>query len=60
MGLDHYYRKFIDQMKEFEEVKFYHILGNLNQLADHKASRGTSLGKGVINVNGVENHEPIP
>jgi ribonuclease HI len=60
MGLGHYYRKVIDQMKEFEEVKFYHVLRNLNQLEDHEANRGTSLGKGVINVNGVENHEPIP
>ena len=60
MRLEHYYRKVTDQMKEFEEVKFYHILRNLNQLADHEANRGTSLGKGVINVNGTKNHEPIP
>jgi ribonuclease HI/exonuclease III len=60
MGLEHYYKKVTDQMKEFEEVKFYHVLRNLNQLADHEANRGTTLGKGVINVNGIENHEPIP
>ena len=60
VGLDHYYRKVLVQMKDFEEVKFYYVLRNLNQLAYHEANRGTSLGKGVININGVENHEPIP
>ena len=52
VGLDHYYRKVLVQMKDFEEVKFYHVLRHLNQLAYHEANIGTSLGKGVISVNG--------
>jgi hypothetical protein len=47
-------------MKNFEEVKFYHVLRHFNQLADHEANRGTSLSKGVISVNGAEIYEPIP
>ena len=60
MGLAHYYRKVIAQLKEFEEIKCYHILRNLNQMANHEANIGASLSKGVILVNGTENHEPIP
>ena len=60
MGLAHYHWKVIALMKEFEEVKCYHVLQNLNHIADHEANIGASLSKGVILVNGIENHEPIP
>ena len=30
MGLAHYHRKVIAQMKDFEEVSYYHVLRNLN------------------------------
>ena len=60
MGLSHYHRKVINQMKDFEEVKCYHVLQNLNQIADHEANIGASLSKGFIIVNGNENHVPIP
>ena len=60
MGLAHYHQKVIAQMKEFEEVKCYHVLWNLNHIADHEANIGASLSKGIILVNGIEKHEPIP
>ena len=60
MGLSHYHRKVIAQMKDFEEVNFYHVLRNLNHMADHEANVGASLSKEVIFINGIENHEPIP
>ena len=60
MGLAHYYRKVIAQVNEFEEIKLFHVLRNLNTLADNEANKGASLGKGVIIVNGSESREPIP
>ena len=60
MGLAHYYRKVITQLKDFDEIKCYHVLRNLNQKADHEANTGAFLGKGAILVNGTETHEPIP
>ena len=60
MGLAHYYRKVITQLKDFEEIKCYHVLRHLNQMADHEANIGASLNKGVLLVNGIENQEPIP
>ena len=60
MELAHYHRKIITQMKAFEEVKCYHVLRNLNQIADHEANNGASLSKGVLLLNGIENHVPIP
>ena len=47
-------------MNKFEEIKLYHVLRNLNTLADSEANIGASLGKGVIIANGIESHEPIP
>ena len=60
MELAHFHWKIINQMKVFEEVKCYHVLRNLNHLADHEANNGVSLSKGVLKLNGIENHEPIP
>ena len=60
MGLAHYHQKVISQLKAFEEVKCYHILRNLNQIADNEANIGASLSKGIIRVNGNEDHMPIP
>ena len=60
MELAHYYRKVISQMKDFEELKFFHILWHLNQIADHEANLGVSLSKGVLSLNGINNHVPIP
>ena len=60
MVLAHYYRKVLNHLKDFEEIKFYHVLRNLNQAADHEANIGTSLNKGVLLINGIENHDPIP
>ena len=60
MGMAHYYQKVITQLKDFEEIKFYHVLRHLNQMADHEAYIGASLNKGVLLVNGIENQEPIP
>ena len=60
MDLAHYHRKITAQLKDFEEVLFYHVLRNLNQNADHEANRGASLRKGVLLVNGNEHYCPIP
>ena len=60
MDLAHYHWKVITQLKDFEEVQFYHVLRNLNQNADHEANIGASLSKGVLLVNGIENYMPIP
>ena len=60
MGLAHYHRKVTLQLKAFEEVKCYHVLRNLNQIADNEANIGASLSKGIIIVNGNEENMPIP
>ena len=60
MGLAHYYRKVITQLKDFDDIKFYHVLRDLNQMADYEANTGVSLNKGVLLVNGSEKQEPIP
>ena len=60
MGLAHYHRKVILQLKAFEEVKCYHVLRNLNQIVDSEANIGASLSKGIIIVNGIEENMPIP
>jgi ribonuclease HI len=57
--LAHYYTKINSKVVEFEEIKFFHIIRNLNQLADHEANVGASLRKGVIIVNGDESFCPI-
>ena len=60
MGLAHYYRKVITQLKDFDDIKFYHVLRDLNQMADYEANTGVSLNKAVLLVNGSEKQEPIP
>ena len=60
MGLAHYHRKVISQLKSIEEVKCYHVLRNLNQIADSEANSGASLSKGIIIVNRNEDFMPIP
>ena len=60
MDLAHYHRKVTTQLKDFEDVQFYHVLRNLNQNADHEANMGASLSQGVLLVNGIEKYFPIP
>ena len=60
MDMAHYHRKVTTQLKDFEDVQFYHVLRNLNQNADHEAHIGASLSKGVLLENGIENYLPIP
>ena len=60
MVLVHYFRKFLNLLKDFDEIKFYHVLRTLNQGADHEANIGTSLNRGALLVNSTEHHEPIP
>ena len=40
MELTHFYRKVTLQMEAFEELKFFHVLRQLNHLADHEANLG--------------------
>ena len=60
MELAHFYRKVTLQMKAFEELKLFHILRHLNQIADHEANLGVSLSKGALSLNGTINYVPIP
>ena len=60
MDLAHYYWKVSIQLKDFEEVQFYHVLRNLNQNADQEANVGASMSKGALRFNGIENYMPIP
>ena len=60
MELAHYFRKVSFQLKDFDEVQFYHVLRKLNHNADHEANVGASKSKGALQVNGIESHMPIP
>ena len=60
MVLAHSFWKFLNHLKEFDEIKFYHILRTYNHGADHEANIGTSLNKGALLINGIEHHELIP
>ena len=60
MELTHIYRKVSLKIKDFEEVKFYHVLRHLNNLADHEANLGAQLNKGELSLNGNISHVTIP
>ena len=47
-------------IKEFEGVKFFHVLRHLNNLADHEANVGAQLNKGELKLNGIISHVNIP
>eukprot|EP00253_Pinus_taeda_P024699 PITA_24699 len=48
--------KILDRLKtvlqSFDSCKFYHILRNSNKEADRMANLGSTLNKGILNVNG--------
>ena len=60
MELTHIYRKVSLKIKDFEEVKFFHVLRHLNNLADHEANLGVQLNKGELSLNGIISHVTIP
>ena len=60
MILAHYFRKVLNQLKDFEDIKFFHVLRTFNQGADHEANIGTSLNRGTLLINGIKHHDPIP
>ena len=60
MILAHYFRKVLNQLKDFEDIKFFHVLRTFNQGVDHEANIGTFLNKGSLLINGIEHHDPIP
>ena len=60
MELTHIYRKVSLKIKDFEEVKFFHVLRHLNILADHEANLGAQLNKGELSLNGIISHVTIP
>lgn len=39
-------------LQSFDSYKFYHILRNSNKEADRMANLGSTLMKGILNVNG--------
>ena len=47
-------------IKDFEEVKFFHVLRHLNNLVDHEANVGAQLNKGELSLNGIIIHVNIP
>ena len=60
MVLAHYFRKILNLLNDFDEIKFYHVLRTSNQGAYHEVNIGTSLNRGALLVNSIEHQEPIP
>jgi ribonuclease HI len=46
--------------KKFEAITFYHILRELNHLADGEANKGTTLDRGILNLNGTISRYDLP
>ena len=46
--------------KNFQTIKFYHVLRGLNTLADKAVNEGTLLGRGILHMDGVETRCDIP
>ena len=54
------YRKVLLLLMHFSNHKAYHVLRNLNNLADAEANRGTSLTKSQLMVNAEISNYLIP
>jgi len=46
--------------KKFQAITFYHILRDLNQLADAEANKGSNLDRGILNLNGTISRHDLP
>ena len=60
INLGQMYRKVLLLLMHFSTHKVYHVLRNLNNLADAEANRGTSLSKSQLIVNAENSNHPIP
>ena len=60
INLGQTYRKVLLLLTHFSTYKTYHVLRNLNNLADAEANRGTFLSKSQLIVNGETSNHPIP
>ena len=60
INLAQIHRKTLLLLSQFRSVKAYHVLRNLNSLADAEANRGTLLNKRKLIVNGEISNYAIP
>ena len=60
INLGQMYRKVLLLLTHFNTYKSYHVLSNLNNLADAEANRGTSLSKSQLIVNAEISNHLIP
>ena len=54
------YKKVLLLLSHFRTYKVYHVLRNLNSLADAEANRGTLLSKSQLIVNGETSNHSFP
>ena len=54
INLAQIYHKIQTLSNLFQSIKFYHVLRELNQLADAEANRGVCLGRGILIKDGEE------
>ena len=60
ISLAHTHRKVLLMLKHFRTHKAYHVLRNLNNLADAEANHGTILSKSQLIVNGEISNHSLP
>ena len=46
--------------KNFQSISFFHILRNLNSMADKAANDGSLLGRGILHMDGMEIRWDVP
>ena len=54
------HRKVLLLLLQFRNYKVYHVLRNLNSIADAEANRGTLLSKNQLVVNGETSYQSFP
>ena len=54
------YQKIQFLSQNFHSIRFFHVLRELNSLADKEANRGTRLGRGVLHKDGEESRCDVP
>ena len=60
INLAQIHRKILLLLSQFRSAKAYHVLRNLNSLADAEANRGTLLNKSQLIINGEYSNVRIP
>ena len=45
---------------DFHSINFYHILRNMNSMADKAANEGASLSRGILHIDGIEIRWDVP